>query len=258
MTINFVVNADLLNEANLFASTEKTRFYLNGVAIDFRAKVPGDDTGFNGARLVATNGHILGLLHDTQALRGEVYSELPIIAADVIKTGYKAALKNKPKYNTKGGMFFCVRGADMLTATASIVWANSAADAFASGGDGVMTLWLGVGSCLVNGTFPDYSRVMPRREQIEEVASGYVRGEKTPATFTFNAKYAAPFYTIAVKGQYKGLERAVTFCHSNRDATGPLLVTVTDRPEFVGVLMPMRGGKSSDELDAAYAAIDGV
>lgn len=239
-TYNFAIRADLLEETSLFMSNEKTRYYLCGVAIDFRE-------GRKGARLVATNGHILGLMHDTEAARGDNDTsspyDLPIVSAETIAAHKTAA---KVAKNLKGPLWLTIKG-DGVSARAAYIVANSACDAIARN-EGTTLVWQGVVNPLIDGTFPNYRRVLPDCAKIVE----------TSGPVTFDPRYAAPFNAIAAKGLTRsGVSRPITLYQSEQTARGPMLVTVEERPEFVGVWMPMRNSTSTTSALAAAAVAIG-
>lgn len=220
MNHHFAVNADLAHRISNFVSTEETRYYLKGVAVDFDAA--------EGARLVATNGNILGCWLDRDAVyAGDAPRELPIIPSFVVVEGYKLALKAaKPYRQREPKLWIVVQGNSETTSTCKIVMAASAADALA--GEDITPLWVSVErSNLVNGAFPDYRRVIP---------SGM---DTTAAAPQFDPLYVAPF-AKAIAGLGKPGLRMIGTDPKNES---PMLMLSSAAPDFIGVLMPCRASE---------------
>ena len=177
-TITITVSADLLRAALICASTEKVRYYLNGVYVD--------PTGY----VVSTDGHRL--------FCGKIdVSDLPefkgwIIPSDVIKralTGYKnKTIDISPN-----------RCGDM--------------------------------SCQpVDGSFPDWRRVIPTGDLSGEVAQ-------------FNPAYVADMGKIGkLLGGKSSLE-----AHLHHNGQSPAGVTFPLYPSAFAVLMPIRSSHTAPD-----------
>lgn len=201
MTIT--VNAKLFRAVSLCVSTEETRYYLNGVYIHKHAK--------EGAVLVATDGNRMMIAHD---VNGIVEGEPKIIRLD--KTALTAA---KGKRNESAERTIQVDD----DGTAKIL-----------AGDEIAHIAL---RTIVDGTFPDYGRVVP---------SGEMEGG---ALFTFNGKYLADFGEIS--RELTGDDsRQVTI---ENNGGGPARVRFPGIDFAFGLLMPIRH-KGETGVPQFYAA----
>lgn len=185
-------------------SSEETRYYLKGVAL-------------SGWRAAATDGHVLIVARldaDPQAVAIEPAEESPKpivlpISRDLLKHCREARKDSYPRY-------VVVARGEGLRVTVRIVLASvaTAAIAAAQSGDAVYT-WE---TTLIDGSFPDYTRVLPRAETIPPVA---------PA---FNLALLAKFEAAAGSSGARIVPTADDL---------PALVTFA-RSDVFGVLMPMR------------------
>lgn len=198
----FNVNANLFRACALFQSTEETRYYLCGVSIEPHP--------VRGVLLVAIDGHRCLVAHDPEGTtdgRYIVRLDKPALAA--CKAG---AHENDRR----------VVGAD----PAEMLWIQDA--------DGEQLQpcenWL------VDGSFPDWQRVIPRASTI------------SPAIVGFNASRLASFDDVAgiLSGNGKTAAArgiSIATCGDN----GPALIRFLCTDKVFGVLMPVR-------IDAAIAA----
>jgi hypothetical protein len=211
------VSADMLRIATLCTSNEETRYYLNGVAV-FPA--PSGD----GVLLVATDGHRMIVLHDAGGYCGAD-------CAGAIIANTSPVLKNC-KSKLTGLMSTQFRRSILIDCSAGNTGEKLAIHAdtdctLRAGGD--ITATGTSAATLIDGTFPDFYRVVPR---LSGDASGLNVG-------TFNAFYIGTFAAIAnelakLRGARNGL-----FSIAGQDASSPALVKFSDAPAF-GVLMPLR------------------
>jgi len=185
MTVTFNVNATLFARVANAQSSEQTRFYLGGVSIE-----PAPH-GLPGVTLTATDGNLLVSAYDA---KGEV-SEPCIVKAPphVLKSckpwrdGYEPALIGRDDtisvQDTKGD------------------------EAIAKG-------------CLIDGSFPDWKRVIP--------------GEIGVAT---GAMFDAAFMATVAKAMIQNAKSGLII--RGVDANSPHLVWGDDE-RMIGVLMPIR------------------
>ena len=143
MTI--VVKADLFRLAHTAASTELTRYYINGVYIE-----PAP-TG--GALLVATNGHRMIVIHDPEGLcTKSAIVKLPRFALAQCKTPKMFTTKRRLVINL-----------EQDSATVEEVTPPNALD--------VIQALLTAHKVIIDGTFPDWRRVVPQeRAQNDGIA----------------------------------------------------------------------------------------
>jgi hypothetical protein len=187
------INLRVLGAAALTASSEETRFYLCGVLVEIEPR---------SVTYVATDGHRL-FAHREELGEGDEPNTLvghfiiPMKSCRAIKLGKKATAAAALTRSDDGGMFL----------------ANFAERHYFRP---------------VDGTFPDWRRVMPKRG-----------GE---AYAHFDGKLVASFSAIAAAlGDDKGSPRICPM-----DANSPALVVFHGREDTTfGVIMPMRGEKVS-------------
>lgn len=191
MTIKANINIKLLKAAAIACSNEQTRFYLQGVYV----QTLGAST-----RYVATGGHRMIVLRD-------ICNDNPIISPDPIK------------------------GVIIPASTIAALKISKATDYAEIHIDGIrFTIHYqqtSTGGLLIEGSFPDYERVIPRGPYAYKQAS------------QFNAEYLASF------------QKAGNIIEKS-DARIPLVShTGTDNPTYIdflppgriqgfGVLMPVR------------------
>lgn len=194
----FTVRAEIFAKLATIASTEETRYYLCGVYLHRRAGTPG-------LVAVATDGHRMGAWHDET---GEAPEGAGIIVAT--DKALIAACKAKVRVATR----YLIIDREANRADVVERFGDPADDRLVQSFSGV----------LVDGTFPDWERIIPR-------------GPCVPATTSANAAYVGAF---GVFGSGKeGCQ--VTIAGSGKSPSeSPLRVRVSNNPAFIGVLMPMR------------------
>jgi DNA polymerase III sliding clamp (beta) subunit (PCNA family) len=201
-----------LNEllaVNLASGTEATRYYLNGVFIEWFE---------NGAiRLVATDGHRLHLIdRGGEVTETDSPVKSTILSNESIKelaTLANLKLKTLPKGEKCLGVSLAldIGGDGNISVTASCGNMELSAHSFKP----------------IDGTFPNYRRVIPP-------LSVYKKGAGTSA---FNARYLADFGKAA-KLLGCRLEQITIY---NHESNGPARVLIQGKEnEFLGILMPVR------------------
>lgn len=207
----FAVRLSAALRVKPFISTEETRYCLMGVAIQPAA---------NGAICVSTDGHRLGACHDPDGLATEaVIVKLP---SQIRMPSMKGLLASPwlVGIGTGGGKGHI-----------SVVEPNAKGeeDTALSAIERVEDCSIRIGRAFIDGTFPDWRRVIPKPNEKD-----IIRG--------FNAEYFKAF------GKHITLRGA-----SPADAH---LIEIQTEPNFLGVLMPMRvesKGKLPDWLDEPQA-----
>lgn len=185
----FTIKAQYAALIQAFISKEETRYYLNGF---FVQKHPRE-----GAFIVATDGRLLGVFHDETGeckVPGIVKLSKTTIAACDDDDGGKLTLALDGDTAT---VYDC-RDPE----TRKVVAAQE--------------------SVLIDGTFPDWRRVIPP-----------MPNQFGPATFNF--EFVKRFQKIRPSDSKSAHIRIVS-----RDAADPAIV-FTGRRDFLGVIMPMRG-----------------
>lgn len=122
------VNANLFARVAVAQSTEATRYYLQGVCVQPHPRGEG-------VTLTATDGHCLLTAHDPKADPATIPAEGLIV--NLGKDGLKAARKGKA------------------------VTINPA-----TGDASVDNAWRSASTTIIDGTFPDWRRILPQGDQI--------------------------------------------------------------------------------------------
>lgn len=199
----FAVRLDAFLRVKPFVSTEETHYYLNGIYVD---NLP-DGTPV----CVATNGHQIGIRRTEDSL---------VITPTIVRVPREIA-NWKPETKLFGSPWLVGMSTGNGNGWVAIVDTGSDADGNDTAQhaiDRVEECTLRVGRAFIDGTFPDWAKVVPHR------------APEGPSR-TFNADYLKAFTTKA--------SRQITIVGENKDQ--PHLVQVHGDPDFLGVVMPMRG-----------------
>lgn len=199
------VDAKLFNACRQVQSTEETRYYLNGVYVQPHPE--------KGALLVATDGHRMMVAHD----QGGVCKKEAICAIDKEAFSRKA---ERPEVVTQ----IEIDGEGIAS---------------------VGTTYRSVKSVFIEGTYPDWSRVL---RPVLELAKKRFYGKPVFDAAAFNGRYLAHLPKIAaILGD--GIDtrpvKLVTFNEHD-----PALVLYPNFPNVFGVLMPMRAASMEPALPA--------
>lgn len=189
----FAVKLDSFLRVKPFVSTEESRYYLNGVHVQ--------PCKAGGALCVATDGHRLGARRDPL---GVSYRPVIVRVPAEFKLPRKSLLPEMP-------WVVCMeangRGHISLVEPRRLKSEDTAEAAI----DNVDECLMRFGRAVIDGTFPDWARVVPKP----------VEGK----TISFNGDYMKSF------GRICGLNGA--------GPADPHLIMDSDDREFVGVLMPV-------------------
>ena len=203
-----IVSARSIARVLPFASKEEGRYYLNGVSIEPH---PAE-----GAILVATDGHRMGVLHDPTAI---VPAGLKVILARDTRVVTAVRLA-KDTMNLKP--WVVIKTSDGGIGSAALVYAATADEAtqeeeFPAAGDR---------QALIDGKFPDWRRVVPKPDDLGAGGSP-----------TFRSSHLRDFQAAA------SLKADVPIrVFPNKNAAGPSVIRLSgiDNADFIGVLMPIR------------------
>lgn len=209
------INANLFRIAHLCASTEETRYYLNGVFVTPHA--------VGGATLVATDGHMLVAIRDEHA---------ECTAPEIIRTG------DKP--NDRAILKACTapKRAAPDFQRSLIVDDNGAGRIETIEFDGATPKNVDIGACIVDGSFPDFTRIFPNGSASDR--------DGLPS---FDAPKVKRLADLAIAlcdhfDSYLMGSVPMNFCMANRSA--PNLFRFGDAPA-VALLMPTRD--DTEKLD---------
>jgi hypothetical protein len=195
----FNVNADFFRAASLFQSTEETRYYLRGVLIQPHA--------VKGALLVATDGYRMICIHDETGT-----CDKPVI----VKLD-KAALKATKQDRRE-------------TAPRRIAGDDTNAPAWVIAGVDAEQLHM-VKAWWIDGTFPDWRRVMPR-----------IEGNAPQVCDSYNTGYMG-----ALADAYRELtgEKEAVISIRSSHIGGPALVRWRNVENAFAVIMPVLNGTAT-------------
>ncbi len=196
LTTAFAVRLDALLRVKAFISKEETRYYLNGVFV--QACPDG------GALCVATDGHRMGVRRDPAGI---------VQQPTIVRIPAELKLPRKGLFNAVPWVVCMSNGSKghmSLVPPMNKVADDTAEAAIANVEDCIMRF----GGVVIDGTFPDWQRVMPKEKKATRVG--------------FNGRYFAGFgqsLEISGEGQHD-----------------PYLIQDESDRDFVGILMPMRTG----------------
>lgn len=206
-----IVTLETLKALNRFVSKEETSYYLKGVYFDNIKKV-----------LVATDGH--------QLLVAKPDQELPEFESFILPTEVIKKLKGGTKFRKAYVMIDTERKELSVCDHAGIeptqlTWH----DHFDAAGTRVSYV-------PINGTFPDYERVIPAAENYSD-------------TIPDNDRSFDP----ELMGTLGGMCRPVTwFFHESRNSPALFRCRKADHFDGLGVLMPMRGNMRVENMIPAW------
>lgn len=198
--ITIPVPADIMRAIRLFAATTDIRHYLNGVCVD---------VGPCGARLIATDGHMLAIAH------------VPFDGADII-VPFQAIIPNESLANVKA------KNVNPVTLAMECEKDSTTQRQFTVRGDKVQ-----VSGVTIDGSFPNWQRVIPK-ECSGELAQ-------------FNPRYlgiigkAADILVGTVKSSSGNRFPSCPMIHHN----GENAAIVNIRHDFLAVVMPIRSDRKT-------------
>lgn len=191
------VSADLFLRATSCQSTEQARYYLNGVQIE---SVPGSDKG---ALMIATDGICMIMLQDPN---GGVSGGTAVISADKGALRAMAQVRKAPRFETiPGDNVVCVE-AGCLTVENDLGF----------------VIYIQPATCVIDGSFPDWRRVVPAATVKTEIG-------------VINVKRLLPLAAALSSGPKTAFYRLYA-----EDASSPALVFGSSTIDGFGVIMPER------------------
>lgn len=220
------VDADLFRLVYGAASTEATRYYLNGVHVEPLAA--------GGVIMVATDGHRIYAAFDPSG-----YTPRPFI----VQVSPAFLKQCKPGARSEGTRLK-VPAPDGGWHPDRLPSGNVSAECHeVAGADGFLKTVSP--KCLVDGVYPDWRRVVPR--PIKAVST---------AIPCFNARYLSDLSTVAAALAVRRQSSTGAWAIAWNDAEAPALVTFPNSEhEFFAVLMPMRNPVDSNEAPGWRDAI---
>ena len=233
----FVISLNLAHKLLPCASTEETRYYLNGIGVHLLPQ---------GARLVATDGLIMGIFRDHEA--HGTFDGIAVVSRLAIVDAFKAARK-EARHDDPAHYWLVVADNGM----AHVVLAPTALCAMSGRDDDkeCPTLWRSVKSVLIDGSFPDYTRVIPSRAF-----------DVTPSRYGWDPALIGRFADVLGNGTKKsacsgnGTKKSacsISLVSGSADGNSPWFVLSAAVPDFVGIAMPMRNGTDNSATLVAAA-----
>lgn len=224
-------NANLFRLAFTCSSKEETRYYIGGVFVEPHAS--------KGVTLTATDGHRLICVHDESGYATE---------SAIIKLTPDALKACKPGRGERRDLVIST-GENSATVCRTIADAGPDCDTLKD------TPIAFSPDCRIEGTFPDYRRVVPQGAMI-------LKEGDLPASFS--AEYVTAFATLGLdleghfdrlpsRSAYSSTGRGILCIHT-RDARDAALVRWSRVPEAFGVLMPCKAPDTSNSTPAWFGA----
>lgn len=209
MTEQIKIDGQLFRAASVCVSKEETRYYLCGVYV--QPHVDG------GALLIATDGHRMFVARDPNA----VCTKSAIVSLD------------------KEAHLSLARALKVGDVSISIT--NEGIASFAT--------YLGAKSTFIDGTFPDWPRVL---RPILELAKKRFHGKPVYDVASFNGDHLGSFGKISalLTPSASVAIRLVSFSEGD-----PALILFPNEPNAFGVLMPMRTTNPESALPAFMKAV---
>lgn len=197
----FAIRLDAFLRVKPFVSTEETRYYLNGIAVQ-----PCPE---GGALCIATDGHRMGIRRDVDGWCGRDV---------IVKVPRELKAPAKSLFNTAPWLVLMASGAK---GHLSLVPPENKSidDVFEAAISNVEDAILRFGDVVIDGTFPDWRRVV---------------------------EHAKPQKGVGFNGAYLGSFGRHVVVSQSDDLAEPRLIRDQSDKNFVGMLMPMRvdGDKS--------------
>lgn len=224
------------------ASTEETRYYLNGIFIQ-----PDPD---GGVFITATNGHTLMSFHDPEGSAPEkgllVHYGTKMTFAKKCKITNAHARNHICRPITEDVRFRAVfRTENDHTIKASIVCGEIGSD-----WDGQEAIEVHAENLHIDGTFPDWIRVVPVHNPLEKQGCA-----------SYNAIILAAYQAVAktqnnITGVFEANKCPVIKINSNY-INAPALIDIGGYPNLLAVIMPMRGTGETPDIPEAFRSFVG-
>ena len=207
MTMTTIIKAAYVAQAVQFMSKEETRFYLCGLHIC------ANPTG--GARIVATDGHLLGIFHDAGGI---------VDAPNIWPISKTLLASCKPQKTDYGVRRWVVLG----EGRAVVALANTAQVAGEVAASNIVHQEF---ISPIDGTFPDYTRVVPVP----------IVGETGWAADHFNpeilGRASSPAYWTEDGDRRK---HPLSVIVASSALGSPAVLKVSERNDFFSIIMPTR------------------
>lgn len=224
--MNALLSADLFRAVAVAQSTETTRYYLCGVYVEPHPHLPG-------VILVATDGHRMVVAHDPA---GSVdVAGVIALPPDLLKQCKRSGRGQRRLIEVNDG----------IPTILELKHDNEIESHKATLAAGVrVPVATGVRNCIVDGTFPDWRRVVPNPA-----------GKPcSPVGLSFNANYLGDFAKVCAAladyntGRANPATIGAPISLYAEDDGGPALIRFGAFASAFGVLMPLRHNVDRAEL----------
>ncbi len=215
------VNPKYFAAINLFSAVQDVRYYLNSVYVEPHPE--------KGVVIVATNGHVMGLIHDPDG-----WAERPIIVGSITKALTSACMSkgSKKEATVPTALFISERGAVVHCGEE----AGRSIDPFSEFTTHLSRI------DLIEAVYPDWRKVLPKKrdrsEQFPCIQAGYLALIERVAKILVGPNRFATGIELESRG--RDLSVVARFAHPE----------LSDR--FVGVIMPLRQDHSLPDILPAW------
>ena len=224
-----IVRVEYLLATEPFQSSEETRYYLKGLSIEPHPRA--------GAIIVATDGHTMSVIHDGEAIVSGERTIWSMPWKATLAAPMKAFLKATK--GTSGHVYADLSRTQTGPSRIRLVYADKAADVFNGQGIEFFTKSSTAieGHFWVEGTFPDYRRVIPTENRAATFKPAWYQAR-------YMAKLAAFGQAIYEATDERGAYTAMCMFTSSDDGPG---VALFPSPNCFVIIMPLRERAVSDE-----------
>jgi DNA polymerase III sliding clamp (beta) subunit (PCNA family) len=225
-----VLSLETLEKLKRFASTEETRYYLNGLYFHYRA----DRKDFV---IMATNGHYAVVFKSARPWDGEAFESFILPSSDIL--GSKSFVDSEySEHEDEYGYSYFEKNNPLVhvaidTETKRIAFLNADIKPIgAIPADQILSEGLSKKFTPIDGTYPEYERTFPKPEDLTGCE-----------TVAFNVKYLADIVGIS------STDHASFFINKDNNAPSIAFIQEPDNDEYVFLLMPvvLARGKSTDK-----------
>lgn len=216
-------DAKLLRIMAPFIAKQDIRYYLNGLRIE---RATDKDKGIY---LVATNGHMMAVYYDAD---GHIVGDND---RGVIMSLHPAMLANAGRATTRFGAkpLQVIASGLRVSLAPDFGFEHTAAEVFIQPG----MPW-------VEGNYPDWRKVLPEFEKLQPVVSG-----------AWNMRYLAEFAKVTTDKRYGTVRLWQSTDPGNNYANTPaMIIQLTERPTFVGIMMPVYSNADKDLMRPVFDA----
>lgn len=209
-------NANLFRIAMICASTEETRYYLNGVNVEPHA--------VKGVTLTATDGHKAVSLYDPDGFADE---------SAIVRLTKEALKACKPGRNERRDVVIYTRSNDAVVNITTVDREGRDTKGQPTGAEVITDVPVAFSKdCKVDGSYPDYRRVFPSKIEYSEGSSAAAFSSIVLDGLNTVAAELGKHYDP--RARFPGVMRI-----NSSDASAPALITFPPTYNAIAVAMPM-------------------